>query len=228
MRVLPLCVAGCAVAVVAAGNTTVSALGQRHLSVLQRFLARGDQPTVEYCAVRHLEAQNTRFGASAWMDARTEYDRAGGFRFEVLAEGGSAYIRKKVLRAALEGEQKLWAAREPERASLTPDNYTFQDAVAIVDGLAALGVKPRRKDILLVDGVIYVQSDDGELKRIEGRLSKAPSFWTRSVEIRRQYERILGVRVPVLIESVAQVRVAGRSTFRMTYRYESINGRPVI
>jgi hypothetical protein len=146
----------------------------------------------------------------------------------VLAEGGSAYIRKKVLRAALEGEQKLWAAREPERASLTPDNYTFQDAVAIVDGLAALGVKPRRKDILLVDGVIYVQSDDGELKRIEGRLSKAPSFWTRSVEIRRQYERILGVRVPVLIESVAQVRVAGRSTFRMTYRYESINGRPVI
>jgi hypothetical protein len=29
------------------------------------------------------------------------------------------------------------------------------------------------------------------------------------------------------IESVAQVLIAGRSTFRMTYEYESINGQRV-
>ena len=33
--------------------------------------------------------------------------------------------------------------------------------------------------------------------------------------------------MPTALESVANVRVAGVSTFRMTYEYESINGRHV-
>jgi hypothetical protein len=43
----------------------------------------------------------------------------------------------------------------------------------------------------------------------------------------RRYERLAGVRVPVSIESVAHVLIAGRSTFKMTYEYETINGHPV-
>jgi hypothetical protein len=43
----------------------------------------------------------------------------------------------------------------------------------------------------------------------------------------RRYERKAGVRVPVGIESVAHVLVAGRSTFTMTYDYETINGQKV-
>jgi hypothetical protein len=85
-------------------------------------------------------------------------------------------------------------------------------------------VMARRKDVLLVDGSIYVNAVDGDLVRIEGRLSKAPSFWTRRVEVIRYYRRINGIRVPVAIESVANVLLAGRSTFKMTYEYETING----
>jgi hypothetical protein len=33
--------------------------------------------------------------------------------------------------------------------------------------------------------------------------------------------------VPLEVESVAQVLIAGRSTFRMTYEYETVNGRHV-
>ena len=33
--------------------------------------------------------------------------------------------------------------------------------------------------------------------------------------------------MPTALESVANVRIAGVSTFRMTYEYESINGRKV-
>jgi hypothetical protein len=196
-------------------------------TVLQRFLARGEEPPVEYRALRHLEAQNAHFGASAWMDAWTEYDRRSGFRFEIVAEGGNGYIRSRVLRAALEGEQKMWQAAEPQKASLTEDNYTFAEMAAVAEGLAALEIKPRRKDVLLVDGRIYVQADNGELQRIEGRLSKAPSFWTRRVDITRHYERLAGVRVPVSIESVAHVLIAGLSTFRMTYQYQTINGQHI-
>jgi hypothetical protein len=208
-----------------AGWVTSSA--QTRESPLGRYLARAVEPAVEYRALRHLEAANAHFHATAWMDASTEYDREHGFRYEVIAEGGNAYVRSHVLHAALEGERNMWVSQEPQKASITLDNYTFEDRITIAEGLAALGIKARRKDVLLIDGTIYVRAEDGELRRVEGRLSKTPSFWTRSVEITRRYERIAGVRVPVSIESTAHVLIAGRSTFTMTYRYESINGEKV-
>ena len=194
---------------------------------MQRFLARAEEPPVEYRALRRLEAQNPKFKQSAWMVAWTEYDHVNGFRYQIVDEGGSGYIRSKVLRAALEGEQKIWADREPQKASFNHDNYVFDDGAPASDGLAAVGVKPKRKDVLLVEGAIFVQPSDGELARIEGRLSKTPSFWTRRVDVVRRYERKAGVRVPVSIESVAHVLIAGRSTFKMTYEYQTINGQHV-
>ena len=196
----------------------------QHAPSLQRFLARGESPTVAYRALRHLEASNAHFGAKGWLDVWTEFDDAQGLRYEVVGEGGNGYIRRKVLLAALDGEQKMWSAREPQRASLTPDNYSFDDVQPAADGLHSVGIRPRRKDVLLVEGAIFLEPDDGELRRIEGRLSKAPSFWTRRVEIVRRYDKIAGVRVPISIESVAHVLIAGRSTFLMTYQYETING----
>ncbi len=161
------------------------------------------------------------------MEVWTEMDKAGGFRYQVVGEEGSAYIRSHVFRAALEAEQKMWASGEPERAAFTLANYEFEDRGRSHDGLASVAVIPRRKDVLLVDGTIFALPDDGELVRIDGRLSKAPSFWTRRVEVVRQYQRLAGVHVPVSLESTAHVMIAGVSTFRMTYDYETINGQRV-
>jgi hypothetical protein len=213
--------------VVACAVANVHATQISHSTVLQRFLARGEEPPVEYRALRRLEAHNPKFKQSAWMVAWTEFDRASGFRYQIVDEGGSAYIRSKVLRAALDGEQKIWENQEPQKASFTGDNYLFEDAPPAADGLAAVAVRPKRKDVLLVEGAIFVQPADGELTRIEGKLSRTPSFWTRRVDVVRRYERKAGVRVPMSIESVAQVLIAGRSTFKMTYEYQTINGHHV-
>ena len=121
---------------------------------------------------------------------------------------------------------RSWQTGEPERAGFNHANYAFEDH-GVVDDLASVAVTPRRKDVLLVDGWIFVKRDDGDLVRIEGRLSKNPSFWTRRVEIVRRYGRIAGVHVPLEIDSTAQIFIAGQSTFRMTYEYESINGMRV-
>jgi len=203
-----------------------STIGPSGPTILERFLARVNEPPVEYRAFRHLEAENPHFRQSATMDAWTEFDHADGFRYQVVAETGSGYIRKRVLLAALDGEQKLWANRDPDRASFSHENYTFQEGTAAADGLASLLVTPRRRDVLLVEGSVFVQKE-GDLVRIEGRLSKAPSFWTRRVDVVRRYARMAGVRVPVSFESVASVRIAGRSTFKMTYDYEIINGHRI-
>ncbi len=195
--------------------------------IIQLVVARNDPPPRQYRALRRLEAQSDKLGGSAWIEAWTEVDPAGGFRYQIIGEGGSGFVRGKVLRPWLASEKKMWADGDPERASFTHENYAFADRGLTPDGLAWLGVQSRRKDVLLVDGSIYVKADDGDIVRIEGRLSKSPSFWTRRVEVVRHYLRINGVHVPVAIESVAQVLIAGRSTFKMTYSYETINGQRV-
>src|SRR2546430_845079 len=210
-------------AAAAVGVALVSAAAQSGVSPLQRFLARGEEPVVEYRALRRLEAHNPKFNQNGWMTAWTEYDRARGFRFGIVGEGGSSYIRTKVLRAALEGEQKIWADHEPQKASFTDQNYTFDPGAPAPDGLATVAVKPRRKDILLVDGAIFVQPSDGDLARIEGRLSKAPSFWTRRVDVVRRYQRLRGVRLPVALATVADRLLPGASAFQMSSEDRAIH-----
>jgi hypothetical protein len=194
--------------------------------ILQRFLALDDPSPTQFRALRHLEARNDHFEKSAWMDVWTEGD-ASGFTYQVVSEEGSDYIRSKVFRATLDTERRMWASGACDRAGVTPANYTFAEGEVQADGLASLTVKPRRSDVLLVDGSIFLNPDDGELVRVEGRLSKTPSFWTRRVQIVRWYRRIGGIRMPVALESMADIRMAGDSTFKMTYEYESINGQRV-
>jgi hypothetical protein len=197
--------------------------GAERPAVLERFLALDDPDPWQYRATRHLEARNEGFGKNAAMDVITEGD-ANGFRYQIVSEEGSEYIRNRVFRQTLETEKSMWASGAPTKAALTPENYTFQEAGTQDDGSPALTMRPLRKDVLLVDGKIFLSADDGDLIRLEGKLSKSPSFWTRQVQIKRWYKRFAGVRMPVALESTANVRLAGQSTFRMTYQYESVNG----
>jgi hypothetical protein len=192
-----------------------------------RFLSRHDPPLTSYRAHRRLSARNARFNVEGWLEAVTELSPDTGFTFRIDKEGGSGYIRNRVLKAALEGEQKMIKAGDPAKASLTPENYELTVGQAGDAGLLRLLAKPRRKDVLLVDGALFVNAADADLVRIEGRLSKSPSFWTRDVQIVRTYSRLNGVRVPTQLESVAKVRIAGTSSLTMTYQYEMVNGREV-
>jgi len=196
-------------------------------TVLDRFLAlgKGDDP-IRYRALRHMEAKCEHFASAAAMDVWTEVDARGTMRYQIVNESGSDYIRSKVFRGVLEGEQKAVNSGEPDKVGITQENYAF-DHIGNDSGLVAVAIKPRRKDMLLVDGSILLRPEDGELVRIEGRLSKMPSFWVRRVEIIRHYKRLNGISMPVSLESVANLLLAGRSTFRMTYDYETISGRRV-
>ena len=189
---------------------------------IKQFLAQKDTQRA-YRAVRHLEAENG--GRKGWMDAITEYSPATGFRYEIVAEGGSDYIRSKVLKAVLDGERDVIVQGETARSSLTPSNYTFQANGIDTDGLAHVLLSPRRKEHVLVSGMMALNAADGALVRLQGRLAKSPSFWLKNVDIVRTYERIDGTVVPVALESKAQVRLLGQATLRMTYVYSEIDGR---
>ena len=189
---------------------------------IKQFLAQDDTQR-PYRAVRRLEAENG--SRKGWIEAITEYSPETGFRYEITAEGGSGYIRTKVLRAVLDGERDVIAHGEAARSSLAPSNYTFQANGIDTDGLANVLLAPRRKERVLVAGMMALNAQDGDLVRLQGRLAKSPSFWVRNVDIVRTYERIDGTVVPVALETKAQVRFLGEATLRMTYVYSQIDGR---
>src|SRR5262249_6131411 len=167
--------------------------------ILARFLALDDTAPAHYRALRHLNARNDKFNSTTWMEVWTEGD-ARGFRYDIVAEGGSGYIRSRVFRGTLEAEQRT-RSTDLDRASITPANYHFEDPQLQPEGLVRLTVTPKRKELLLVNGAILLDPKTGDLVRIEGQLSRAPSLWTRNVKVVRRYERIAGVRVPIALET---------------------------
>jgi hypothetical protein len=196
-------------------------------SLVERFLLRDDPPLRGYRARRRLEARNDRFKAAGWIEVTTEFAPELGLTWTVTDEGGSTYIRRNVLLKALGAEATAVRAGDPAKAAITDANYNFFASEDQDDDTASIRIEPRRRDMLLVSGLIVLTRRDGDLVQIEGRLSKSPSFWTRTVDVIRRYDRKNGIRVPVSLKSTANVRIAGQSEFLMTYVYETINGESV-
>jgi hypothetical protein len=191
---------------------------------MRQFLAQGDGPR-PYKATRRIEARHG--GSIGWVEAATEYAPGSGFRYTITGEGGSGSLRDKVLKAILEGERDAIAKGEISRSALAPCNYEFQVNGLDENGLAKVLLSPKRKERVLVSGAMFLRPVDGELVRVQGRLAKSPSFWVKTVDIIRTYERIEGTVMPVSLETTAQVRMFGTATLKMTYDYTEIDGQPV-
>jgi|SRR5579872_2718189 len=190
-----------------------------------RVFSRVEQPLREYRALRRLHAYSEGQKHEAWMEAWTEL-KDGHFSYDVISESGSETIRARVMRAVLVREQDMVNRGEAGRADLTADNYEFTDTGRDESGARVVQIKPRRPDVMLVDGRA-VLNDSGDLLRIEGRLSKNPSFWTSLVNIVRHYARIGGIRVPVATETTAKVKFVGTAQLDVSYDYQTVNGRAV-
>jgi hypothetical protein len=192
-----------------------------------RFLAPDQDPLVSYRAFRRLTASTRGGKMRASIEAWTTLDPVRGFTYEITAREGSGLIQGRVLVAALDAERDAVKATDRDQSALTPANYEFLDISPEDTRLVKMDVRPKRKNVMLVNGALFIESDSADLVRIEGELSKRPSFWTRRVRVTREYERLEGVHVPVSMSSTADVLIVGASTFSMTYRYTEINGKPI-
>jgi hypothetical protein len=67
-----------------------------------------------------------------------------------------------------------------------------------------------------------VDAEDWSIVRILGSPAKRPSFWTRQTEIDHRYKRIDGMWLSDSLESTSDILIAGRSTLKIQYLYETI------
>ena len=196
-------------------------------AVLARITGPDEKPLVTYRALRHMTASTRGGRMSASMDVWTALDSDGRFTYDIVSESGSALIRRRVLRAALEAEQESQTREAREQAALSAANYEFLELRRGDGHLMQIDIKPRRKHVMLVDGTLFIEEQTADLVRIEGELPKRPSFWTRKVQVVREYKRIDGIHVPVAMKSTADVLIVGTSSFSMTYDYAEINGQAI-
>ena len=208
-------------------STPSSPASQVEFAAVNRFLTHLEKPPVAYRAHRRLEAASEKLKESAWMEVLTEFAPGSGFRYSVIASGGSERIQRRVLKSVLEAERESTEPREWTKASLSHANYAFEFGGRAEDGTIKMHLNPKRHDSRLVNGAAILTAPTGDLMRVEGRLSKSPSFWVKWVDVSRRYAPLGGTLVPVAVESVADVRIAGRSTFSMTYSYQTIDGQAV-
>lgn len=202
------------------------ALPSEYVAV-ERFLSEIEKPPVAYQARRRLEASSAKLSESAWMEAITEYSPDTGLRYSIVAQGGSERIRRRVLKVVLEAEQENSARGEWRKGNLSRNNYEFIFGGRTAEGMLRMQLSPRRRDSRLVKGSALLIAHSGDLVRVEGRLSKSPSFWVKWVNVTRSYSPIKGVMMPIAIESTADVRIAGVSTFEMTYEYQMVDGHAI-
>lgn len=222
-----VCRAAAAAAAVVSLALHVSAAGVPNtpaVEAMEQFLAR-PAGAHQYRASRRLEASGA--GRRGWLDVQTSLTTAG-LQYEVTAEGGSGYIRTRVLRSLLDEEQRLIATGRSSAVAISMANYLFRPEGMTEEGLAIVDISARRRDRSLLNGRLFLTPGEGELVRLEGTLARNPSFWVTRVNVVRSYRRIDGVLMPVSLQTTAQLRLLGSSSLRMTYRYSHIDERPVV
>lgn len=194
----------------------------------ERMLAPSNEAAPPpYRALRRMESNLTDAGKGGWLEAWTEYRPGRGLHYNIVGEGGSDYVRNKILRGMLDSEQELLASGRRLRASLESANYTFADEGVTGNGLRRIAMKPVKKSDGIVNGRLFLDPSSQLLTRIEGRLVKSPSFWIRDVDVTWKFAQIGGYLVPIEMNSTGRVRMFGRSNFRMVYEYQTIDGKAV-
>lgn len=219
-------------AVVALAGTTGPTLSavEEETRDASPFLASLDslsrQSIGSWTARRRLEGELVDKDERGWMEVVTRFDRRNGVSHAIIAEGGSNRIRQRALASVLEKE--IGAARDEEarRAAFSRENYRYRLLGASWDDVR-IELLPLREDVRLLKGSAVVDSQSGDLRKVEGQLARNPSFWIRDVHVARTYARVGSATLPVDLVSTARVRMFGAARLRIRTQYTSVDGRPV-
>lgn len=194
--------------------------------LMRRVINQTTRSGITARAVRQLQAGTVSGKHQATMKVETSLSSSGAFAWNVIEEEGSERTREKVFRAVLDAEAQSWRGGAHDRSALAPANYTFTLQEPTRNGLTTIRVQPKRAESTLIDGTLTVDAE-GFPVVLQGRMAKSPSFWVKSVTVVKRYGRFGGVALPVVIESLADLKMFGKSSFTMRYIYREVNGRSV-
>lgn len=177
----------------------------------------------DFTSTRQYRLHYTGFPSplAAEMQVKVSYSAAGTKEFAIESESGSKLVLNRVLHRLLESEKQS-SSDDANRAAvaLTTDNYNFSLlGCSAVDGRPqyVMQVAPLRDDKFLYRGTIWIDATDFAVTHIEAEPARNPSFWTKRTVIHHDYQNIGGLYVPVLNQTVTDVRMGGKAVLTIRY-----------
>ncbi len=182
-----------------------------------------------YSAIRHYRLLNPGHKTGADMVVRATVSRSGTKTFEVLSQHGSPSVCRFIFARMLQTEQEAARPEVLEANRIVPANYFFElTGVDRIAGRTAYVLKatPRIRTKYLIEGKIWIDSQDFAIVRIEGTPAKPPSFWTKSVRFTHTYKQEGPFWLAAADHSETDARIFGMTKVDIEYVSYSLNAPP--
>ncbi len=195
---------------------------ERLARIMAELVARNEQRLKDlssYTSRRRYVIENKRFGQAASVEVVERYEHPGRKEFEIVSEEGSSYVQN-VVRKMLDAE--LESAEDDRRGEtqVSAEQYEFKWVEETeLDGrrVYVIEINPRKKKSFLIKGRIWVDAREMAIVRMEGALSKKPSFWVGRTNIIRTYSKHGPFWLPATMESISSIMLAGKSSLMVDY-----------
>jgi MucB/RseB N-terminal domain len=181
----------------------------------------------EYSAVRTYAVTNPEGKVYAREIVRMKYVAPDKKTFLKTSDEGSHLVRHMVLNRLIESETSVAAGKEHRDSSIIPANYTFT-----VLGQEQVGdhhcyvveVIPKRRDMYLFEGKLWIDSREFAIVRIAGHPAKKLSFWITRADFVREYEKVGDFWLPAKDETFVDVKLYGKRILTIEHRIDTVNG----
>ncbi len=180
---------------------------------VEQVQAQNHESARAYLATREFDLfTKDQLQPTSKVIAEIDYQPPATKKYEIRQSTGSGQ-GERVVRHVLDSEADM--SKNAEESDITRHNYEFQllgnDQLNGVPAYV-LRLKPKRDDKRLVDGRAWVDTRNFQILRVEGKLSKNPSWWLKEVNVRIDYGDEGGNWMQKDSQAVAQVRFFGPHT----------------
>lgn len=143
------------------------------------------------------------------LRALRNISKVGVITYHMLGFDGDSAVKKEVIGRYLSAEVQSQTGPD---ISITPQNYKFKlKGVRSHEGrlIYVLAVSPRKKQVGLFKGEVWLDRDTYMPIRESGRFVKTPSIFLKKMEFVRFYDIQNGVSVPRKMVSAVDTRLFG-------------------
>jgi hypothetical protein len=187
------------------GADTETDIVDRYLTAaqMQQTILRGVSMEVD------IDASVPKLQKNGKLHALRKISKLGKVTYRMLGFNGDNSVKKDVIARYLSAEVQ---AQGGPNLAITPTNYKFKfKGVQKREGSSVyvLSVSPRRKEVGLFKGELWLDKDTCMPLRETGKFVKSPSIFLSKMEFTRVYDIKDGVAIPQRISSLVSTRLFG-------------------
>ena len=164
-----------------------------------------------------IDASVPKLNQHGRLRALRRISEVGTITYHAIAFQGDNTVKHQIIARYLDAERQ---AQTHQNLSITPENYKFKfrgERSAPDHRIYVFELNPRRKQVGLFKGEMWLDATSYLPVYEKGRLVKTPSIFFKKVEFERDYSIENGIPVPVRTSSVIKTRLVGKIELNVNY-----------